>query len=94
MLLLVTSWALSNSVVYWDILATQIAFYLAALLGLKFDNRITRRILGPAAAFCLLNAAAVVAFWKFLFTQGPLWKIWGQPQVGDVGALSIKNSIE
>jgi hypothetical protein len=24
----------------------------------------------------MLNAAVVVGFYKFLFTQGPLWKIW------------------
>jgi hypothetical protein len=24
----------------------------------------------------MLNAAVVVGFYKFLFTRGPLWKIW------------------
>jgi hypothetical protein len=34
------------------------------------------RIAAPASALMVLNAAAVVGFYKFLFTRGPLWKIW------------------
>jgi hypothetical protein len=30
----------------------------------------------PASALAVLNAAAVVGLYKFLFTRGPLWKIW------------------
>ncbi len=75
MLLSVTSWTLRGSGFYLLVLLAQIGFYATALLGLKFDNRITRRIAGPPAAFCLLNAAAVAAFWKYVFTR-PLWKIW------------------
>jgi cellulose synthase/poly-beta-1,6-N-acetylglucosamine synthase-like glycosyltransferase len=82
-LLLITSWMLRGSPFYSILLAAQIVFYAAALLGLKFDNPITRRISGPAAAFCLLNAAATVAFWKFLFARGPLWKIWVVLPAGD-----------
>ena len=88
-LLLITSWMLRGSAFYSILLAAQMVFYAAALLGLKFDNRITRRISGPAAAFCILNAAAVAAVWKFLFTQGPLWKIWGQPQLIYFGAPPV-----
>ena len=81
-LVFVTSWMVRGSAFYSFLLAAQIVFYAAALLGLKFDNRITRRISGPAGAFCMLNTAAVVAFWKFLFTRGPLWKIWVARSVG------------
>lgn len=35
-----------------------------------------QRISAPAAALAVLNAAAVVGLYKFLFTRGPLWKIW------------------
>jgi cellulose synthase/poly-beta-1,6-N-acetylglucosamine synthase-like glycosyltransferase len=80
-LLLITSWMLRGSAFCSILLAAQILFYAAALLGLKFDNRITRRISGPAAAFCMLNAAVLVAFCKLLFIRGPLWKIWVQPRM-------------
>jgi hypothetical protein len=80
---------LRGSAFYSIFLAAQIVFYAAALLGLQFDNPITRRISGPAAAFCLLNAAAVAALWNFLFSPGPLWKIWGKPQLAYFGTPPV-----
>ena len=47
-----------------------------AALGAGRGIPILRRIAAPASAFCMLNAAVVVGFYKFLFVRGPLWKIW------------------
>jgi cellulose synthase/poly-beta-1,6-N-acetylglucosamine synthase-like glycosyltransferase len=76
-ILLVSSALLANhSLLYTGALASQIIFYLLAALGAGRGIPFLMRIAGPASAFCVLNAAVVVGFYKFLFTQGPLWKIW------------------
>ena len=66
----------SHSFLYMGALASQIVFYLLAALGSARNIPILARIAAPASAFCVLNAAVVVGFYKFLFTRGPLWKIW------------------
>src|SRR6202790_3156411 len=65
-----------HSLLYKGALALQIGFYLLAALGGSRIIPILTRIAAPASAFCMLNAAVVVGFYKFLFTRGPLWKIW------------------
>lgn len=76
-ILLVSSAFLANrSPLYTGALAGQIAFYILAALGAGRGIPVLTRIAGPASAFCMLNAAVVVGFYKFLFTRGPLWKIW------------------
>jgi poly-beta-1,6-N-acetyl-D-glucosamine synthase len=76
-ILLVSSALLaSHSLLYAGALACQIVFYLLAALGAGRGIPFLTRVAGPASAFCMLNAAVVVGFYKFLFTQGPLWKIW------------------
>ena len=75
--LLASSALLANhSLLYAGVLASQIVFYLLAALGAGRGIPFLMRIAGPASAFCMLNAAVVVGFYKFLFTRGPLWKIW------------------
>jgi len=54
----------------------QAAFWLMAAAALKVRIPILHRLASPASALLVLNAAAVVGLYKFLFTQGPLWKIW------------------
>jgi cellulose synthase/poly-beta-1,6-N-acetylglucosamine synthase-like glycosyltransferase len=76
-ILLASSALLANhSFLYTGALASQIVFYLLAALGITRNIPILTRIAAPASAFCMLNAAVVVGFYKFLFTRGPLWKIW------------------
>ena len=61
----------------WGVLAAlQAAFWLFALLALKVRVPLLHRVLGPASALLLLNAAAVAGLYRFLFTSGPLWKMW------------------
>jgi cellulose synthase/poly-beta-1,6-N-acetylglucosamine synthase-like glycosyltransferase len=76
-ILLATSALLaSHSLLYTGALASQIVFYSLAALGGARNIPILTRLAAPASAFCMLNAAVVVGFYKFLFTRGPLWKIW------------------
>jgi glycosyltransferase involved in cell wall biosynthesis len=80
-LLLVTLLASSallahHSLLYTGALASQIVFYILAAMGSAGNIPILTRVAAPASAFCMLNAAVVVGFYKFLFTRGPLWKIW------------------
>jgi hypothetical protein len=76
-ILLISSAVLaSRSLLYTGALAAQIVFYLLAALGAWRGIPVLMRIAAPASAFCMMNAAVVVGFYKFLFTRGPLWKIW------------------
>src|SRR6202521_2221015 len=76
-ILLISSALLANrSLLYAGALAAQIVFYLLAALGAMRGLPVLMRLAAPASAFCMLNAAVVVGFYKFLFTRGPLWKIW------------------
>ena len=76
----------SHSFLYTGAFASQIIFYLLAALGSTTNASILTRMAAPASAFCMLNAAVVVGFYKFLFTRGPLWKIWTSGATGSVAA--------
>jgi hypothetical protein len=58
------------------IAAAEWAFWLAAVLALRIKIPVIHRIAAPASALLVLNVAAVAGLYKFLFTAGPLWKIW------------------
>ncbi|MGC1484110.1 MAG: glycosyltransferase family 2 protein [Candidatus Acidiferrum sp.] len=76
-ILLITNTLLaSHSLLYTAVFTAQIVFYVLAVLGAVRGVPVLMRIAAPASAFCMLNAAVVVGFYKFLFTRGPLWKIW------------------
>jgi glycosyltransferase involved in cell wall biosynthesis len=76
-ILLVSSALLANrSLLYAGVLAAQVFFYVLAALGAGRGIPVLMRVAAPASAFCMLNVAVVVGFYKFLFTKGPLWKIW------------------
>jgi cellulose synthase/poly-beta-1,6-N-acetylglucosamine synthase-like glycosyltransferase len=76
-LLLITSTVLGiHSLPFLIFAAGQAAFWLLAALSLKARIPVLHRIASPAGALLVLNAAAVVGLYTFLFTTGPLWKIW------------------
>jgi glycosyltransferase involved in cell wall biosynthesis len=54
----------------------QLAFWLMAAIAIKHRIPLLQRIAAPASALLVLNAAAVVGLHRFLFTRGPLWRIW------------------
>ena len=61
----------------WGVLAAlQAAFWMLAVLALRVRLPLLHKVLGPASALLLLNVAAVAGLYRFLFTSGPLWKMW------------------
>jgi cellulose synthase/poly-beta-1,6-N-acetylglucosamine synthase-like glycosyltransferase len=54
----------------------QTAFWFMAALSLRVRIPGLNRLAAPAGAMLVLNAAAVAGLYTFLFTRGPLWKIW------------------
>ena len=61
----------------------QIAGWLVALAGLYYKIPVLYRIAAPASALLVLKAAAVAGLYRFLFTRGPLWKIWNSNERGE-----------
>jgi cellulose synthase/poly-beta-1,6-N-acetylglucosamine synthase-like glycosyltransferase len=86
-LLLVSSTWLGVDSTSWRVAAAlQWIFWLAALLALKMHIPIVHRFAAAGSALLVLNVAAVAGLYKFLFTTGPLWKIWS---VGRVTEASV-----
>jgi glycosyltransferase involved in cell wall biosynthesis len=82
-LLLVSLLSLSRySYLYAALAALQVLTLAIAIAGLCLRIPVLDRIASPLSALLVLNAAAVAGFYKFLFTPGPLWKIWnsGHPE--------------
>lgn len=76
-LMLVLAWVLATFSAFWLVLAAlQSAFWTIALLGIAVRIPILQKLVGPASALLVLNAAAVAGLYRFLFTGGPLWKTW------------------
>jgi len=65
-----------RSRLYAVALAAQLVLYVIAALRPERGIPIVASIAGASRAFCMLNVAVVVGFYRFLFTRGPLWKIW------------------
>jgi len=61
---------------YSAILLGELVFYGLAVLGLVGDTPILRRIAAPASALVLLNAAAAVALFMFVFRRSSLLELW------------------
>jgi cellulose synthase/poly-beta-1,6-N-acetylglucosamine synthase-like glycosyltransferase len=86
-ILLISSALLAkHSLLYAGALGAQIVLYVFAALGAGRGIPVLTRLAAPASAFCMLNAAVVVGFYKFLFTRGPLWKIWTSAAPASVAA--------
>jgi cellulose synthase/poly-beta-1,6-N-acetylglucosamine synthase-like glycosyltransferase len=65
-----------HSTMYLAFVLLQAAFWLMAAASLKLNVPGLQRLAAPAGALLVLNAAAIAGFFAFLFTRGPLWKIW------------------
>lgn len=61
---------------YTTILVGQILLYAFAILGLVRETPVLRRVAGPASAFLLMNTAAVVALFMFIFRRKSLLGLW------------------
>jgi hypothetical protein len=76
----------TGSKIFAAVAAIQIVCWMVALVSLRYPIPMLDRIAGPAAALLVLNVAAVVGLYKFLFTNGPLWKIWNSDKSAAMGA--------
>ena len=61
--------------------------WAVALAGLRYRIPVLHRIAAPASALLVLNSAAVIGLYKFLFTRGPLWKIWNSSNPETMGPI-------
>jgi glycosyltransferase involved in cell wall biosynthesis len=75
-LLVSATWLGVNSPLWRMVAAVEWIFWVSALVALRFRIPVVHRFAAAASALLVLNAAAVVGLYKFLFTAGPLWKIW------------------
>lgn len=93
-LLLFGSLALSRESVAFAFMAIiQILVWAMASLGIRYEIPCLRRCTRAASALLMLNVAAVVALHRFLFTKGPLWKIWEPQQYADMNAPKRKTAV-
>ena len=83
--MLAAAWMLGHFSTVWLVIAiVQTTFWSLALLGLAVRVPVLHKVLGPAGALLVLNAAAVAGLCRFVFTSGPLWKKWSPtPALGD-----------
>ena len=91
-ILLVSTLELSGaSRLYAAFAVLQIVGWLIAIAGLYYRIPMLHRIAAPASALLVLKAAAVAGLYRFLFTRGPLWKIWtsGDPKMGDATTKTV-----
>jgi glycosyltransferase involved in cell wall biosynthesis len=82
-LLLVSATWLGIASPAWRVVAlVQWAGWIASAIALRWKLPVIHRFASAAGAMLVLNIAAVVGLHRFLFTKGPLWKIWspGAPQ--------------
>jgi cellulose synthase/poly-beta-1,6-N-acetylglucosamine synthase-like glycosyltransferase len=83
LLLLSATWLGVDSIAWRAVAIAQWGFWLAAALALRVKLPVIHRLASAASALLVLNVAAVAGLYKFLFTSGPLWKIWsptGRPE--------------
>jgi hypothetical protein len=86
---LITSTVLARGSAGYAIFAAfQILVWLLALSAQRLRIPILHRLASPTNALLVLNAAAVVGLYTFLFTRGPLWKIWNSTKASDIGPSS------
>jgi cellulose synthase/poly-beta-1,6-N-acetylglucosamine synthase-like glycosyltransferase len=89
LLLVSSTWLGVNSAGWRAMAALQWIFWLAALCALRVRIPLIQRFAAAGSALLVLNVAAVAGLYKFLFTSGPLWRIWS---VGRVAESSVPTS--
>jgi cellulose synthase/poly-beta-1,6-N-acetylglucosamine synthase-like glycosyltransferase len=84
LLLLVSTLALSRaSLIYAAFAALQVFCWAIAIASLRYRIPVLHRVAAPASALLVLKVAAVAGLYRFLFTRGPLWKIWTSRDSGE-----------
>jgi hypothetical protein len=69
----------------------QLLAWVLALACLRYRIPGVQRFVSPASALLVLNIAAVVGLYRFLFTRGPLWKIWNLHKPAVLQQMSPRN---
>jgi hypothetical protein len=91
--MLLSAAALSAGSLFYSAFAVfQVLGWMVAIIGLRYRIPLLHRIAAPAGALLVLNAAAVVGLYKFLFTRGPLWKIWNSGKPKQPGSTTVRLS--
>jgi cellulose synthase/poly-beta-1,6-N-acetylglucosamine synthase-like glycosyltransferase len=96
-LMLFSSLVLSRGLlIYAAFSAFQIFAWVAAIAGLRCKTPVLRRVAAPASALLVLNAAAVIGLYRFVFARGPLWKIWtsNEPAVESTFSETRKSELK
>ena len=70
----------AHSHLWLAIAIVQVGFITLGLCGNRAVNPLPGKLGSAANAFLVLNSAAVWAFWVYVATPGPLWKIWKPTQ--------------
>lgn len=94
LLLLSATWLAPGSLMWTAIAAAQWIFWLSAAAALRFTLPVVHRMASAASALLVLNIAAVAGLYKFIFTRGPLWKIWLPKHVSVGAALPLNTGRE
>ncbi|MBS1800814.1 MAG: glycosyltransferase [Acidobacteria bacterium] len=84
LMLISATWLGIQSPAWRAVAIAQWALWLVSLASLRVHIPVVHRFAAAAGALLVLNAAAVAGLYKFLFTPGPLWKIWSPtPRPGE-----------
>ncbi|QNI36589.1 glycosyltransferase [Edaphobacter albus] len=89
-MLLSSTWLASHSFAWQIVALVQWMGWLMAALALRTRIPMIHRLASAASALLVLNVAAVAGFYKFLFTRGPLWKIWSPGERAPQGTISLE----
>jgi hypothetical protein len=92
LLLFSSVWLSYGSAFYASLAVVQAFVWAIALISLRYKIPLLDRVAAPAGALLILNAAAVVGLYKFLFTRGPLWKIWNTGKPVETTSRSISEN--
>ena len=90
LMLFSATWLAVSSPAWRVIAMAQWALWLVSLSALRVRIPIVHRFAAAAGALLVLNAAAVAGLYKFLFTSGPLWKIWSPTTRSNESAQSLE----
>jgi len=76
LLLVSTVFLSTRSPLYAACATLQCLSWTVAVICLRYRIPVVHHVAAPLSALLVLNAAAVAGLYKFVFTRGPLWKIW------------------
>lgn len=82
-----------DSRIYASFALLQLFGLAIAIAALRYRIPLLDPIASPASALLVLNTAVIVGLYKFLFTRGPLWKIWNSSKPAEKGSIPGKEEL-